>query len=216
MVPMSLVILALAAPVPPDPPFPDEVQVLLRKLNEPAAETRLDAIQQLRLLARRADVSGGKRIRQGAEFAPKVKGLVPYLVRAAGDEAEQNRVAALYALADTLDPAAVSALRERLKDTSAAVRLSAACLLTEFKDAAGLDEMKVALARFRADPKAAGTFDVEKLLASFERITGKGFGEIPMNPLIMSDGRAAAASQKRYAELLDTWAAWWAWEPGKK
>ena len=214
MIPMSFLFLA-AAPVPADPPFPEDVQILLRKLNEPAAEARSEAIQQLRLLARRADIAGGQRVRRGEEFAPKVKGLVPYLIRAAGDESEQNRVSALHALADTLDPAAVTAIRERLKDKSEAVRFQAACLLTEFKDAAGLEEMKKALKRFRADEKAAGPFDVERLLASLERVTGKSFGEIPANPLISSDTRVIAASEKRYRELLDTWAAWWDWKPGK-
>ena len=95
------------------------------------------------------------------------------------------------------------------------VRFTAACLLTEFKDASGLDEMKKALARFRGKPESAGPFDVEKLLASFERITGKSFGEIPANPSLSSDSGVVAASEKRYRELLDTWAAWWAWEPGK-
>ena len=214
MIPLTLAVL-VAAPVPADPPFPVEVQALIRTLNEPTAAARLDAIHQLRLLARRADISGGQRARRGEEFPPKVKGLVPYLVRAAGDADEQNRVAALHGLADTLDPAAVAAIRGRLKDRSEMVRFHAACLLTEFKDASGLEELKKALARFRADPMAAGPFDVERLLASFERVTGKSFGAIPANPFLSSDSRVAAASEARYKELLDTWAAWWDWQPRK-
>jgi hypothetical protein len=216
MIPMSLIVWTLSAPIPPDPPLPDGAQALLRKLNEPDAEVRYDAIVELRLLAARADIRGGKRVRTGAEFAPKVKGLLPHLVRAAGDEAERNRVAALYALADTLDPAAVPVLRGRLKDKSAAVRFTAACLLTEFKDAAGLDELKGCLARWRADPDAAGPFDLEHLLASLERITGKSFGPIPDDPELSSDSTAFATAQKRYRELLDMWARWWAWEPERK
>jgi hypothetical protein len=204
-----------AAPVPADPPLPEEAQALVKKLDDPDPAVRQGAVVELRLLARRADIAGGRREKRGAEFAPKVKGLVPYLVRAAGDKVEANRMLALYALADTLDPAAVAAIRERVKDDSAMVRFTAAGLLTEFKDASGLDEMKKALARFREKPESAGPFDVEKLLASFERITGKSFGEIPANPSLSSDRVVAAASEKRYRELLDTWAAWWAWEPGK-
>ena len=49
MIPISFLFLA-AAPVPADPPFPEDVQILLRKLNEPAAEKRSEALQQLRLL----------------------------------------------------------------------------------------------------------------------------------------------------------------------
>lgn len=211
MVPLAFVV--LAAPVPADPPFPPQVQALLRDLNDPAEGVRQRAIHELRLKARRVDVFGGQRVRRGEPFAPQVPGLVPHLVRAAGDEAELNRVTALTALADTLDPAAVTALRAGLEDKSRAVRFQAACLLTEFKDASGLDEMKDALKRFRADPKAPGPFDVERLLASFERITGKGFGPIPPNPFISSDTRVIAASEARYRELLDTWAAWWDWQP---
>jgi hypothetical protein len=205
-----------AAPVPADPPFPEEVQTLLKKLNEPDADKRRAAIHELRLLARRVNVIGAKRERRGEEFAPKVKGLVPHLIRAAGDEAEANRVGALYALADTLDPAAVTAIRERLKDKSEAVRFTAACLLTEFKDASGLDELKKALARLRAKPDDLAAFDIERLLASFERITGKSFGPIPPNPLIASDTRVIEASRKANQELLDAWAAWWDWTPPKK
>ena len=208
-----LALVVLAAPVPADPPFPPEVQAWVRDLNDPAAKVRQQAIHELRMKARRVDVSGGQRVRRGEPFAPQVPGLVPHLVRAAGDEAEPNRLVAIMALADTLDPAAVTAIRARLKDKSPSVRFHAACLLTEFKDASGLDEMKDALKRFRADPKAPGPFDVERLLASLERITGKGFGPIPPNPFISSDSRVAAASEARYRELLDTWAAWWDWQP---
>lgn len=213
MVPLALV--ALAAPVPADRPlpFPPEVQVLIRDLNDPAAEVRQRAVHELRLKARRVDVSGGQRVRRGEPFDPQVPGLVPHLVRAARDKVELNRVTALIALADTLDPAGVAAIRAGLKDKSQAVRFQAACLLTEFKDASGLDEMKDALKRFRADPRAPGPFDVERLLASFERVTGKGFGPIPPNPFISSDTRVIQASEARYRELLDTWAAWWDWQP---
>jgi hypothetical protein len=53
----------------------------------------------------------------------------------------------------------------------------------------------------------------ETLLASFERITGKSFGRIPLNPYMCSDGRRIPDIEKRYKALLDTWAEWWAWEP---
>jgi hypothetical protein len=213
---LVLVGTATAAPVPADPPFSPEVEAILKKLNDPDAAKRREAIFELRMLARRVDVTGGKRERRGDEFAPKVKGLVPHLVRAAGDEDELNRMTALHALADTLDPAAVAAIRERLKDKSESVRFLAACFLTEYKDASGLDELKKALVRFRGNPRAPGPFDVERLLASLERITGKSFGPIPPNPFISSDTRVIEASTKQYAELLDTWAAWWDWKPPAK
>jgi HEAT repeat protein len=205
----------IPAEVPAARPFPPKVRAIIRDLGDKDPETRLAAIGKLRLLARRADVAGAQRVRRGGEFDPEVPGLVPHLVRAAGDKVEANRLAALHALADTLDPAAVPPLRAALKDDREAVRLAAACLLTEFNDTSGLAEMKRALARFREKPDAAGPFEVERLLASLQRATGKSFGRIPMNPVLASDSRVAAASEKRYRELLDAWAAWWAWEPGK-
>jgi HEAT repeat protein len=206
---------AAPAQTPTDPPLPPDVRAVVRQLDDRDPAVRLDAVQRLRLLARRVDAPGAQRVRRGGEFDPEVPGLVPHLVRAAGDRVEANRVAALHALADTLDPAAVVALRAALKDDSDAVRLAAACLLTEYHDTSGLAEMKRALARFREKPKADRPFEVERLLASFQRATGKSFGDIPRNPALASDGRTAAASEKRYRELLDAWAGWWAWEPGK-
>jgi hypothetical protein len=154
------------------------------------------------------------------EFAPKIEGLVPYLVTAANDEVEGNRVNALYALADTRDPAAVVELHRRLKDPGDKVRLCAACFLTEYQDASGLSEMQAALVHLRrTDPgtDSEGDFEyygqVERLLASFERITGKSFGRVPMNPRLSSDTRQIGELEKQYRNLLHAWAQWWAWEP---
>src|SRR5688572_16395744 len=224
LAPVSLAVAACAftvpvtaAPAEPpvDSPFPPEVRALVKRLSDPDPAVRQAAIQDVRRMARRVDVSGGQRVRRGVEFSPEVSGLVPQLVKAAADKVEANRLLALHALADTLDPAAVTALRGALKDDSEMVRLNAACLLTEFQDAAGLDEMKRALARFREKPDTARSFEVERLLASFQRLTGKSFGKIPMNPILASDTGTIAATEKRYRELLDAWAQWWAWEPGK-
>lgn len=192
------------------------VAKLLNDLKDPDAAVRRDAIGQLRILARCVDRVGGQRTQREPQFEPQVQGLVPVLIRAAGDQDEFNRVAALFALADTLDPAAVKVFRERLEDESAAVRFNAACFLTEHHDVSGLRELKKVLKRLRAQPASSHGFDAERLLASFERATGKSFGEIPMNPALMSDGVAAQAATRRYRELLDTWAAWWDWAPPAK
>lgn len=235
----------------------DSAVLLCELLKDPDAQVRWQAIHSLRMLARRTDRMGAKRIqrhpdfRSGAEkekaarqalamrdgsrtkpsrtidpedegiealveFAPKVEGLVPYLVSAANDQVESNRICALYALADTRDPLAVSELRRRLKDPSEKVRLYAACFLTEYQDASGLAQMRDALAPLcRTDPSKSLDYywQAEMLLASFERITGKSFGEIPLNPYLSSDTRQIPVIEKRYNTLLNTWAKWWAWEP---
>jgi HEAT repeat protein len=194
----------------------ESAAVLCELLKDPDEQVRWQAIHGLRMMARRTDRTGGKRLKRGQDFEPKVQGLVPYLVSAANDKAEGNRVSALYALADTRDPLAVSELRNRLKDPGEKVRLYAACFLTEYQDATGLAEMRDALARLRRT-RPSDLLDyysrTEMLLASFERITGKNFGKIPLNPNLCSDGRQIEKIQKRYKALLDTWAEWWAWEP---
>jgi len=79
--------------------------------------------------------------------------------------------------------------------------------------------MQAALARLqKTDPNRniGFYFEAERLLASFERITGKSFGPIPMNPLICSDSRQIPKLEKGYRDLLTTWAQWWAWEPPGK
>jgi len=178
---------------------------------------RSSAVHGLRMMGRRTARSGGKRIRRGPDFEPKVRGLVPYMISAADDPAERVRVSALYALVDSRDPAAVAELRNRLMDWSEKVRLRAACFLTEYQDAAGLSEMRKALDRLRKTEKIELEDDfshygrIEMLLASFERITGKSFGEIPRNPTLSSI--SDSAKRERYEELLDTWHTWWTWQP---
>ena len=178
---------------------------------------RSSAVRGLRMMGRRTARSGGKRIRRGPDFEPKVRGLVPYMISAADDKAERVRISALYALVDSRDPAAVAELRNRLMDRSEKVRLRAACFLTEYQDAAGLSEMREALSRLRKTKKIEKEDDfshygrIEMLLASFERITGKSFGEIPRNPTLSSS--LDSAKRERYEELLDTWHTWWTWQP---
>jgi hypothetical protein len=194
----------------------ESAALLCELLKDPDDQVRWQVIHSLRMLARRTNRMGGTRIQRGSDFAPKVEGLVPYLVSAASDKAESNRICALYALADTRDPLAVLELRNRLKDPSEKVRLYAACFLTEYQDASGLSQMGDALVRLcRVDPSKSLDYygQAEMLLASFERITGKSFGEIPLNPHLSSDTRQIPAIEKRYNTLLNAWAEWWTWEP---
>jgi len=188
---------------------------LVKLLKDPDDQVRWNAIHYLRLLASRVDRSGGKRQQRGDEHPPKVGGLVPHLIAAASDKAPANRDCAAYALADTLDPAAIAQLRKMLKDDNLNVRLHAACFLTEFADASGLPELRRAIDRFR--PVDGANLDLllhaEMLLASLERITGKSFGPIPMDPGLMSNLDQAAAARQQYKFLLDAYAQWFAWNP---
>ena len=199
---------------------------VLRDVREPKDEhvalyeelVRCSAVRGLRTMGRRTARSGGKRILRGPDFEPKVHGLVPYMISAANDQAERVRVSALYALADSREPGAVAELRNRLKDPSEKVRLYAACFLTEYQDVAGLSEMRKGLDRLRKTQKIKLKDEfshygrIEMLLASFERITGKSFGEIPLNPTLSSDF-IERPEKERYKDLLDIWHTWWTWQP---
>ena len=195
---------------------------ILEDVREPEDKTealyeelvRSSAVQGLRRMARQTDRTGGKRIQRKSDLEPKVQGLVPYLISAANDKAERVRESALYALADSCDPAAVDELRKRLKDPSRTVRFRAACFLTEFQDASGLKELKLMLAHLQKTRPKNDSFQYwtnqEMLLASLERITGKSFGDIPMNPTLCSFDNGEV---ERYRDLLDAWSEWWDWEP---
>ena len=198
---------------------------VIQDVRKPEAEdaalyeelVRASAVHGLRMMARCTDRGGGKRIQRRPDFEPEVRGLVPYLISAASDKAERVRVSALWALADSRDPAAVAMLRDRLQDPSREVRFHAACFLTEFQDASGLPEMRKALDYLRTTfPENRWKYylEAEMLLASFERITGKSFGAIPMNPSLCSLFDTIEDSKRRFGSLLDAWSKWWDWEPG--
>jgi hypothetical protein len=192
--------------------------IFVKQLDSPDEKVRGEAVRQLRLLARRVDRFGGARTQRGDEFEPKVPGLIPLLVKATHDESELVRQSAAFALADTLDPDAISALRELLNDKSETVRVVAACLLTEFHDASGLGTLKLAVKHYKtaAHGESVHYFEIEHVLHSLERITGKSFGPIPMNPTLHSNSDAGKAAEQRYQELLETWNAWWDWQPEVK
>ena len=196
-------------------PKRETVPTLRQLLGDPDPKIRSQAIQAFRRLARTVDRPGAQRQQLGSKFEPEVSGLVPDLIKAASDPAESNRTLALFALADTCDPAAIAAIRERLTDASDDVRFAAACLLTEFQDKSSLNELKRALELFRTDKASKFKADLnsEQLLASLERITGKSFGPVPMNPLLNSDLRRAEEARQRSREMLDSWAAWWTAHP---
>jgi hypothetical protein len=194
----------------------ESAEFLSQLLDSVDASIRRKAIHGLRMMSRRTDRIGGRRRIVKDNIEPRVGDLVPQLVKGARDEDESNRVTALYALADARAPEATAELRRRLEDSSRRVRLYAACFLTECKDASGLPQMRNGLSRLcetkpTDDVRYYG--DAEMLLASFERITGKSFGDIPMNPSLCSDLQVMARYEREYAALLDAWSRWWDWKP---
>ena len=56
-------------------------------------------------------------------------------------------------------------------------------------------------------------FDLDRVVSAFERVTGKSFGELPMNPMLSSDSRVIERDTARRIEILNTWAQWWDWTP---
>lgn len=210
-------------------------QILCGLLDDPDERIRRSAVMGLRRMAARIDRTGPERRivsdRQNGtrwvepveesdielyEHEPKVEGLVPFLIKAAVDPSEDVRTAALYALADTREPEAVSALRDRLIDPSARVRFHAAAFLTEYKDASGLPELKQSLARLPdTDPEDDFKHycNVALTIGSFERITGKSFGTIPLNPMLLSSHDTMQESVDQYHRLIWAWTNWWQWTP---
>lgn len=175
---------------------------------------RIEAVRGLGKMSRRTTRRGGTRIQTEPDVEPAVPGLVAYIIEAANDPAEGVRWHALHALADSREPGAVGELLNRLNDPSKRVRLYAACFLTEFDHNEGLPEMQQALIRLKnTEPNANDEFSyyssLQMLIASFDRITGKSFGQPPMQPGLFSNLSQADDARKQFATLLNHWQRWW-------
>jgi len=197
---------------------PASAAMLTEWLKDPAEDVRWQAVHGLRLMARRTDRVGGKRTVQRSDHPAKVEGLAPALISAANDPSEKVRVNAMYALADARDPQATQELRKHLRDPSREVRLHAACFLTEFQDTSGLPELSQALGRLQtSDPEQDIRYysEAEMLSASLERITGKTWGEIPMNPGLSSNTQEIEALRDRYRKLVAAWSEFLSSDEGK-
>jgi|GEM_PF-1313595 len=191
--------------------------VLAELLKDPDEKIRRWAVHGLRLMSRRTEANGAQRLSMVPDHPATVDGLIPALIVAAKDPSELVRMNALWALVDARDPVATQELRERLRDPSPRIRLHAACFLTEFQDASGLAELKQALRRLQTINRGKEVehySDAEMLLASLERITGRSFGQIPLNPWLSSSLTEIPALQESYRLLLQKWAEWWEWTPG--
>jgi uncharacterized protein (TIGR03067 family) len=190
--------------IPPPSAEKTAPTAMVKALADTDESARAKAIEELHQLSARVTRVAGTRNKAASQHPAKVQGLAPHLIKAALDPAEANRIAVLYALADTLDAEAVARIRDRLNDPSEKVRFTAACLLAESQDAAGLGELKKALGRLRTNLTGDNLSDATLLLSAMEEITGRDFGEIPI---------PADAARPRIQQLLDTWAAWWTWSP---
>jgi HEAT repeat protein len=194
-------------------PTPQSADLLAAYLEVPDSKLRGAALHGLRRLASRIERRGVVDVPLEPEFAPKVDGLLPHLIAAANDEDPEIRASALFALADTRSPQAVKEIRHHLRDLDDTVRLRAACLLTEFDDDSGLDELGLALAKLTnpdAEEVSLRYFMAEHVLASLARITEDNPGPPPMQPALASNTGRAEELRKEYEDLLDRWALWWA------
>jgi HEAT repeat protein len=106
------------------------------------------------------------------------------------------------------DPLAVSAvgmLRGRLKDDeSSQVRFEAACALAEFYDFSGKEELKKAIPAMHSLAGPA----LGRAVSAIEKISGKTFGLVPLDPILASDTRAIPALRDQRQALLDKLAEW--------
>ena len=194
----------------------DSAALLTEFLHDPNEEVRCKVIQGLRLMAARFHRGGVKIPNQPADRPAKVDGLVPTLIVAAKDPSPNVRGLAAFALADARDPRATQQIRELLRDSSPGVRFNAAYLLTEFRDASGLGELKARLQRLnKAVPADFDYGSAEMVFAALERITGRSFGEIPLNPGLCSDASNVPRLQEEYLKLLKAWSDYTLKRPAK-
>ncbi len=108
---------------------------------------------------------------------------------------------------------AVGLLRERLKNDAAAdVRFTAACVLTEFEDYTGLEELKKAALALQAGVGVTNDYALDQLVPALERATGQRFGPVPMNPMASSISNNDLAVQRQ--ALLEKVVAWIKANPG--
>jgi HEAT repeat protein len=168
-------------------------------------DVRRDAISRMHLLSRRIDRDETEMKRSA--FDPEVHGLLPVLIRVSSTDAdEDNRIAAIAALADTRDIEAMLAIRARIGDASPAVRFHAGCFLSEFGDYSGRGEVWSELGRLdQANTKEGAEWftRAERALSAIGRMgTGYDFGAAPPNPASLSDPADRERARTRYRELV--------------
>ncbi len=195
-------------------PLLQSAEILISMLDDPDTEFRRNIIQSLRKLSAGVDRCGNTDVAKRPKHPPEIEGLLPHLAKATEDKNSDNRKLALFALVDTRDVKAVEELKKGLTDTDRHIRFTAACLLTEYQVSLGLPELKKRLSELvKRDIKQydfRDFSDAEHLIASFERITGRNFGKIPILPHFSSSTEGEKRSRRQYAELITKWDDWWA------
>ena len=201
-----------------------------RELTEALTEVRTPAGTEalLGLAANEDDDIRGSAITRLAEHiaSPRDVGgsdqILPVLVKLAPSEkVEMNRKLMCMAMGTALNPPppaekpdarrialAIGMLRDRLQnDSSPDVRFYAACLLTESGDFSGREELKkVAIAMQAVGSDEA--WGLGQLVPAIERVSGKKFGPVPMNPMIASNANRVPELKAKRKALLDEVAAW--------
>lgn len=182
-------------------------------MSDPEPKVRLNAVLGLRWPSSRITRSGLKNVPEKPWRDPAVKGLVPFVAAAVGDDDNLVRRTAIVALADTREDEAMAFLRQCLDHQDQSVRLDTAYYLSEVNDETGLPVLVEALRAILADPggrdRIGFYFDAEKILLAFERLTGESLGEIPMNPHLYSSSEAGKSAAESYENLLSAWGAYW-------
>lgn len=215
MIPTSMLFLLLlgsqvdtptAVAAAPGPETADYVFML----ENPDPRVRRDALQGIRRQTSRFVRCGVRDVPGHLAQTPIPRNLIPLLVAAAKEDPEFSvRTLALFALADTRDPEGQAVLEDCLDDADPRIRVTAACLLTEFGDDSGLDELGRAVKR-HVGGEPLGPFQAEHVLVALCRITGRDVDSVPMNPLLSSCIAVGEDWFRTYDEMLEAWNRWFA------
>lgn len=215
MIPTSMLFLVLLGFQADTPTFVaaapgPETADYVRMLEDPDPKVRRDALQGIRRQTSRFVRSGLRKVPEHLPPTPIPRNLIPFLVTAAKEDPEYPvRSLALFALADTRDPEGQAVLKDCLEDADPRIRVTAACLLTEFGDDSGLDELGRAVER-HVGGERLDLFQAEHVLVALCRITGRDVDSVPMNPMLKSTIIIGEDLSQPYDELLEKWARWFA------
>jgi hypothetical protein len=106
---------------------------------------------------------------------------------------------------DPLAVSAVSMLQGRLKDDeSSQVRFEAACALAEFDNFSGKEELKNAIPAMHSFAGPA----LGRAVSAIEKISGKTFGPVPLDPILVSDTSTIPTLLDQRQALLNKLAKW--------